>query len=207
MPISAEQVKELRERTGAGILDCKRALEACGGDPAAALDHLRRQGLAQAAKKTSRTAGQGLIGSYIHANGKIGVLLELNCETDFVAQTDEFSRLAHQIAMQICAAAPEYITAEEVSPERVEAEKAIYEELARNEGRPEQAIPRIVEGRLKKFFSQVCLMDQEWVIVGEDDKKGRSVRDVIGEAVGKLGENIQVRRFSRFALNENEGVR
>lgn len=202
MAVSAEQVKELRDRTGVGIMDCKRALEACEGELAAAVEYLRRQGLAQAAKRAGRVAGQGVITAYIHANKKIGVLLELNCETDFVAQTEDFSRLAYQLAMQVCAISPECVSQEEVPPERIQSERAIYEEVARNAGKPEQAIPRIVEGRLNKFFSEVCLMDQEWVILSEDDQKGRTVRDVIGEAVGKLGENIQVRRFARFSLNE-----
>ena len=189
--ISTEKLKELRARTGAGIVDCRNALQQAGGDLEKAAEILRAKGLALAEKKAARTAGEGLIEAYIHTGGKLGAMVEVNCETDFVARTDEFRRLARDLAMQIAASAPRYVSREEIPAGTLEEQRSrIAEELA---GRPAAA----VEGRLEKWLGEVVLLEQPF-IKDED----RRVRDVITEAVARIGENIQVRRFARFRIGE-----
>ena len=197
MSVGAELVKKLREKTGAGMMDCKRALEKAGGDMDEATDYLRKQGMAQAAKKASRTAKEGIIYSYIHPGDKLGVLLELNCETDFVARTEDFRLLAKDIAMQIAATNPLVVTRSDLRPEILDKEKEIYRTQAKNEGKPEKIIERIVEGKLEKYFQEVCLLEQPFV-----KDQDRSLKDRIDETIAKLGENIAVKRFVRFRLGE-----
>lgn len=197
MDVSAASVKELREKTGAGIMDCKKALAESGGDVDQAVDVLRRKGLASAAKKMGRVTAEGLVGAYIHAGGKIGVLLELNCETDFVARTPEFQVLVKDLAMQIAAANPRYIRPEEISPEELEKEKAIYRQQAIDSGKPEGVVDKIVEGKMERFYSEVCLLEQAFI--KDPDRK---VADLLRDAIARLGENIQVRRFVRYHLGE-----
>lgn len=199
MAITAESVRDLREKTGAGMMDCKRALEAAGGDEEAAIKILREKGQATATKREGRVASEGRCEAYIHAGGQIGVLVELNCETDFVARNESFRELGREIAMQIAAANPIYIDRAEVPAEVIEREREIYRQAARNEGKPEQAIDRIVEGRLEKYFQTVCLLDQPYI---RADKQ--SVRDLITEQIGKLGEKIVVRRFTRYRVGEGQ---
>ncbi len=193
--ITSDMVKELREKTGAGIMDCKRALQEAGGDMEKALDILKKKGIAKAEKKAAREAKEGLIGSYIHMGGKIGVLVEVNCETDFVARTQEFQQLVKDIAMQIAAMSPLYVSKEDVPQEVIEREKAIYREQALEAGKPEHVVEKIVEGKLNKFFEDVCLLEQPFI---KDDSK--KVKDLITEAIAKLGENIKVSRFVRFQV-------
>ncbi len=195
MAITAQMVKELRERTGAGMMECKKALQEANGDIEKAIEILKKKGIAKAEKKASRATKEGLIGSYIHMGGKIGVLVEVNCETDFVARTDEFQALVKDIAMQIAAMNPKYISPEDVPEEVIEKEKAIYREQALESGKPEHVVDRIVEGKMKKFFEEVCLLEQRFI---KDDSK--KVRDIITEAIAKLGENIKVSRFVRFQI-------
>ena len=197
MEISASVVKELRERTGAGMMDCKSALAEVGGDMEKAIDFLREKGLAKAAKKATREASDGKVFSYIHTNSKIGVLLEINSETDFVAKTDEFIALGHEISMQIAAAAPQYLKPEEVPQDVLDREKAIYRQQALDEGKPEKLVDRIAEGKVQKFFETSCLLEQPYI--RDQDKK---VKDLIVACIAKLGENIVVRRFARFAIGE-----
>jgi elongation factor Ts len=197
MEVSASSVKELREKTGAGVLDCKKALAESGGDLEKAVDYLRRMGLAAAAKKMSRVAAEGLVGAYIHAGGKIGVLVELNCETDFVARTAEFQSLLKDIAMQIAAANPRYVRPEDVPMQELEREREIYRRQALDSGKPEKVIDKIVEGKMERFYSEVCLLEQAFI--KDPDQK---VKDLIKETVTRLGENIQVRRFVRYHLGE-----
>ncbi|MEW6601679.1 MAG: translation elongation factor Ts [Nitrospirota bacterium] len=199
MNITAGSIKELREQTGAGMMDCKKALTESGGDFDKALDILRQRGLAMAAKKASREASEGLIGSYIHM-GKIGVMVEINCETDFVAKTDEFKELVKDIAMHVAAANPSYLTRENVSSEVIEKEKMIY--ASQVENKPPQVVEKIVAGKLEKFYSDTCLMDQIFVKDPEGKKK---IKDLVTEKVAKLGENIVVKRFVRFQLGEKAG--
>jgi elongation factor Ts len=194
--ISADAVKELREKTGAGMMECKKALVESEGDFEKAVDRLRQKGLATAAKKAGRAASQGLIGSYIHMD-KIGVMVEVNCETDFVARTDDFKELVKDLAMQIAAANPGYVSREEVPGDVIEREKDIYRAQVTN--KPAQVVGKIVEGKLEKFYSDMCLVDQ--VFVKDPDKK---VKDVITEKVAKVGENIVVRRFVRYQLGETQ---
>jgi len=194
--ISSIQVKELRERTGAGIMDCKRALEATQ-DLEKAVEFLREKGLAAAAKKAGRITSEGAVEAYIHGGGRIGVLVEINCETDFVAKTDEFRELCKNIAMQIAAAKPEYVSKNEVSPAIVEKEKTILRTQALNEGKPEKIVDKMVEGRIEKFFKEVCLLEQSFI-----KDPDISVQDLITQKIAKIGENITVRRFSRFELGE-----
>ena len=196
MSISAEMVKDLREKTGAGLMDCKRALTESAGDIEKAIDYLRQKGLASAAKKASRSATEGLIGSYIHMD-KLGVMVEINCETDFVARTDDFRGLVKDIAMHIAAANPPYISREDVSAETIEREKEIYRAQVTN--KPPQVVEKILEGKLDKFFSDMCLLEQVFIKDPEGKKK---VKDLITEKIAKLGENIVVRRFARFQLGE-----
>ncbi|MEG6521677.1 translation elongation factor Ts [Desulfotomaculum sp. 1211_IL3151] len=195
--ISASMVKELRERTGAGMMDCKKALTEVAGDMEKAIEFLREKGLAAAAKKAGRIAAEGIIEAYIHGGGRIGVLVEINCETDFVAKNEDFRNLARDIAMQIAAAKPEYVRREEVSSEKIEKEKEILKAQALNEGKPEKIVEKMVEGRIEKYFKEVCLLEQPFI---KDPDK--TVQHVINEVVSKIGEKIDVRRFSRYEVGE-----
>ena len=197
MDVSAAAVKELREKTGAGMMDCKKALAECRGDLDKAVDYLRQKGLAAAAKKASRTAADGAVGAYVHPGGKIGVLVELNCETDFVARTAEFQNLLKDIAMQIAAANPRYVRPEEVPTGDLQKEREIYRQQALETGKPEKVIEKIVDGKIDRFYSEVCLLEQAFI--KDPDRK---VADILTEAVARLGENIQVKRFSRYQLGE-----
>lgn len=200
MGISAKLVKELRERTGAGMMDCKKALIETGGDLDKAIDFLREKGLAAAAKKAGRTASQGLVESYIHGGGRIGVLIEVNCETDFVAKTDDFKVLVRDLAMQVAAARPEYVTREQVPAATIEHERSVLRSQALNEGKPEKIIDKMVEGRLEKFYKENCLLEQPYI-----KNPDVNVQSVVTETVAKIGENIVVRRFARFELGEGLG--
>lgn len=197
MEVSAATVKELREKTGAGVMDCKKALAESGGDLEKAVDYLRQKGLAAAAKKVGRVATEGSVGAYIHAGGKIGVLVELNCETDFVARTPEFQTLLKDIAMQIAAANPRYLRPTDVSAEELGREKEIYRRQALDSGKPEKVVDKIVEGKMDRFFSEVCLLEQAFI--KDPDRK---VEEIVQEAIAKLRENIQIRRFARYHLGE-----
>ena len=197
MQVTAQMVKELRERTGAGMMDCKSALAETQGDMEKAVDLLRKQGLAAAAKKAGRVAAEGAVGSYIHAGGKIGVLVEVNCETDFVAKTDQFQQLVRDVAMHIAAAEPRFVRREEVTADVLERERAIYREQAAATGKPANVIDKIVDGKLEKFYAEACLLEQPFV-----KNPDQTVGQLVTEAVAKIGENIQVRRFSRFKLGE-----
>ena len=197
MEVSAAAVKNLRAKTGAGMMDCKKALAESGGDLDKAVDYLRQKGLAAASKKASRTASDGAIGAYVHPGGKIGVLVELNCETDFVARTAEFQNLLKDIAMQIAAANPRYIRPEEVPTGDLEKEREIYRRQALESGKPEKVVEKIVDGKIDRFYSEVCLLEQSFI--KNPDQK---VADILTEAIARLGENIQVKRFSRYQLGE-----
>ncbi len=193
------QVKELRERTGAGVVDCQKALAESSGDVEKAIVFLREKGLAAAAKRAGRTAAQGLVNAYIHGGGKIGVLVEVNCETDFVARTDEFQRLAKDIAMQVAATNPRYVRRNEVSEAERERERGIYRAQTVQSGKPAAVIERIVEGKLEKFYSEACLLEQPFI---RDPAK--TVEQLVKDAVARTGENIVVRRFARFQIGEGE---
>lgn len=195
MSISASSVKELRDQTGAGMMDCKKALTESDGDAEKALDFLRKKGLAKAQGKASREASDGYIGSYIHMGGKIGVLVEVNCETDFVAKTDDFQDLVKDIAMHIAATNPTYVSREEIPSEIIDKEKEIY--ASQVENKAPQVVEKIVEGKLEKFFSEACLVDQ--LFVKDPDQKAK-IKDLIVEKIAKLGENIVIKRFVRFQL-------
>ena len=195
--ITAALVKELRERTGAGLMDCKKALSATDGDLEKAIDFLREKGLAAAAKKAGRVAAEGLVEAYIHGGGRIGVLVEVNCETDFVAKTDAFKELVKDIAMHIAATNPSYLKREEVPTAELEHEQAVLAEQARNEGKPEKIIEKMVAGRIEKYYKEVCLMEQPFV---KDPDK--TISDLITESIAKIGENISIRRFTRYQLGE-----
>lgn len=195
--ITAALVKELRERTGAGMMDCKKALSATDGDLEKAIDFLREKGLAAAAKKAGRVAAEGLVEAYIHGGGRIGVLVEVNCETDFVAKTDAFKELVKDIAMHIAATNPSYLKREEVPTAKLEHEQAVLAEQARNEGKPEKIIEKMVAGRIEKYYKEVCLMEQPFV---KDPDK--TISDLITESIAKIGENISIRRFTRYQLGE-----
>ncbi len=197
MEITAQMVKELRERTGAPMMDCKAALTEAKGDVEAAVDVLRKKGLAAAAKKAGRVTAEGAVGSYIHGGGKIGVLVEVNCETDFVARTDQFLELVRDIAMHIAAAEPKFVQREEVTPEVLERERAIFSEQAAASGKPANVVEKIVQGKLEKYYSEFVLLEQPFV---KDSDK--TVGQLIAEKMAKIGENIQVRRFTRFKLGE-----
>ncbi len=198
MEITVSMVKELREETGAGVLDCKKALEISDGDFERAVEYLREKGMDAAVKRAGREAKEGVVESYVHAGSRVGALLELNCETDFVARTDEFRQLAHDLAMQVVASSPQYLSPEDVPAETLEAEKKIYRAQFADSGKPDQVVDRIVEGKLKKFYQEVCLMDQPFIKDGD-----LTIREVITQAIAKLGENIMVRRFVRFELGED----
>ena len=197
MKITAQMIKELRERTGAPMLQVKTALQEVDGSIDDAIQLLRKKGLAAAAKKAGRTAAEGAVGSYIHAGGKIGVLVEVNCETDFVARTDEFQEMVRDIAMHIAAAEPRFVRREEVTPDVLASEREIYSEQVKAEGKPENLIERIVEGKMKKFYSETVLLEQSFI-----KNPDKTIEQLIIEKVAKIGENIQVRRFVRFRLGE-----
>ncbi len=197
MEISALSVKELREKTGAGIMDCKRALLESGGDLEKAVDYLRQKGLALAARKEGKVAAEGLVGAYIHGGGKIGVLVELNCETDFVARTPDFQNLLKDVAMQVAAASPRYVRREDVPLEETEREREIYRLQAQDMGKPQKVMDKIVDGKMEHFYSEVCLLEQEFI-----KDPDHQVEDLIREVVTKVGENIQVRRFARYHVGE-----
>ncbi len=200
MTITAAMVKELREATSAGILDCRKALEATEGDFDKAVDYLREKGLAQAAKRMDREAQEGLVHAYIHSGGRIGVLVEVNCETDFVARTDEFQVFVNDIAMQIAAMSPLYIERDDIPQEVVEHERELYRAQALEEGKPEQVIDRIIEGRLDKFYQQVCLLEQGFI--RDEDL---TIDELLKAQITKTGENVVIRRFARYQLGESLG--
>jgi len=197
MEISAQMVKELRERTGAGMMDCKAALAEANGDMEKAIEILRKKGLAKAAKKAGRETKEGLIISYVHHNGKIGVLLELNCETDFVARTDEFKELGNKIAMHIAAMAPRWVKREDVPADVIEKEKEIYREQLKDSGKPVQVVEKIIEGKLESFYQDNCLLEQKYAL-----DQTITIKDMIQQAIAKIGENIQVSRFVRMQVGE-----
>jgi elongation factor Ts len=195
--MSTELIKELRERTGAGLMDCKKALTETGGDLDKAIDFLRKKGLAAAAKKAGRAATEGLVASYVHGNNRVGVLLEVNCETDFVANTPDFKAFCADVAMQIAAMNPACVRREEMDTAKVEAERALLREKALQEGKPEKIVDKIVDGQVGKFYSENVLLEQKFI---KDDKK--TVEQLQQEIVAKLGENIKIRRFVRYELGE-----
>jgi len=195
--VSIDEIKNLRKITGAGVLDCKIALEATNGDIEKAIEYLRKHGIARAEKKLERETEEGIIAAYIHTGDRLGVLLELNCESSFVAQTPEFKALAKDIAMQIAAMAPEYVSADDVPEDVIEHEKDIYREQAKSEGRPERAWDKIVEGRLQKFYEEKCLLSQPFI-----KDQSITVEEYIKGHISKFGENIRVRRFVRFKVGE-----
>ena len=197
MKITAGMVKELREKTNAGMMDCKKALTECEGDMTKAVDWLRQKGLSVAAKRAGRQASEGQVMSYIHAGGKLGVMVEINCETDFTGKTDEFGAFAKDVAMHIAAANPLCITAEELPADLVEREREIYRGQALDAGKPEKIVDKIIEGKMKKFISESCLLSQPFV---KDTDK--TVEDLLNEMRAKTGENVQIRRFVRFQLGE-----
>jgi elongation factor Ts len=197
MEITAQMVKELRERTGAPMMDCKAALSEASGNLESAIDVLRTRGLAKAAKKAGRTTSEGVVGHYIHAGGKIGVLVEINCETDFVARTEDFQSLVRDVAMHIAAADPRFVRREEVTPEALEREKAIYREQALASGKPTQVVDRIVDGKLEKFYGEAVLMEQPFV-----KDPDTTIEQLVAARIAKVGENIQIRRFARFKVGE-----
>jgi len=199
--IPAQQVKELRERTGAGFSDCRAALVETGGDLEQAINVLRKKGQAAAQKKAQRQASEGLVGSYIHAGGKIGVLVEVNCESDFVARTEEFQRLCHDVAMHIAALDPRFLRREEVTQEILDREREIYREQARATGKPDPVIEKIVAGKMEKFYEENCLYEQHFI-----KDEAMTVKELIDQAIAKLGENIAVRRFSRFKVGEGDNT-
>ena len=196
MAITAAMVKELREKSGAGMMDCKKALTETNGDMDKAVDFLREKGLASVAKKSSRIASEGIVEAYVHG-GRIGVLVEVNSETDFVAKNEEFQNFVKDIAMQIAAVAPKYVSREEVPAEEVEHEKNVLTEQARGENKPEHIIEKMVQGRLEKFYEEICLLDQDFI--KDSDKK---IRDILNDLIAKIGENIKIRRFVRYEVGE-----
>jgi elongation factor Ts len=197
MDVSASIVKELREKTGAGMMDCKKALAETAGDVQKAVDYLRQKGLAAATKKADRVAADGAVAAYVHAGGKLGALVEINCETDFVARTTEFQALLKDIAMQVAAANPRYVRREEIPEAELDKEKTIYRQQALESGKPEKIVDKIVEGKMERFYSEICLLEQSFI--KDQDKK---VSEIINDAIARLGENIQIRRFARYHLGE-----
>jgi len=198
--VSASMVKDLREKTGAGMMDCKKALAESGGNFEKAVDYLRQKGLATAARRAGKIASEGQIGSYVHAGGKIGVMVEVNCETDFVAKTDDFQAFAKDVAMHIAASSPLYIQRENVPPEALEREREIYRAQAREAGKPEKIMEKIVEGKLEKYYSEVCLLEQPFI-----KDPDRTMQDLLNGLIGKLGEKVEIRRFIRFQVGEGMG--
>ena len=199
MNIDAKRVKELREKTGAGMMDCKKALIEANGDIEKAIDNLRKSGAAKAAKKSSRSAKEGLIYSYIHHGGRLGVLLDIGCETDFVAKTDKFVDLARNVSMQIAATNPISVNREDVPEDVIDREKDIYIEQAKATGKPDNVIEKIVDGKLEKYFQESCLMEQ--IYIKDSDKK---IKDLVTAIIATLGENITINRFSRFTVGETD---
>ncbi len=195
--ITAKLVKELREKTGAGMMDCKRALQECDGNIEKAGEYLREKGIADSAKKAGRIAAEGIVESYIHMGGKIGTLVEINCEPDFAARTDDFKRFARDVAMHIAAANPKYLSREDVPQEEVDHEKEILRIQALNEGKPEKIVDKMVEGRINKFFKEICLLDQEFV-----KNPDQTIGDLVKEQIATIGENVKIRRFARFEMGE-----
>jgi elongation factor Ts len=195
--VTAKEVKALREKTGAGMMDCKKALSDTSGDFDEAVKTLRTKGLADAAKRSDRATSQGMVDSYIHANGKLGVLVEVGCETDFVAMNDDFKAFVHDVAMHVAAAAPKYITREDVPQEETDNEMAIYKEQAKATGKPDNILEKIASGKLEKYYSQICLMEQDFV---KDDSM--TIEQLLGDVIAKIGENIQIKRFVRFELGK-----
>jgi elongation factor Ts len=196
--ITSDIVKKLRDQTGAGMMDCKRALEESNGDVEQATEYLRKKGAAVAAKRADREANQGVVEAYIHAGGRIGAMVELNCETDFVAKTDEFKQLAHDIAMQIAAMTPLFVSKEDIDQPTLQKEIEIYKAQAVNEGKPEHIAERIAQGRLEKYYQEVCLLEQSFI-----KDSGKTIRDLLSDATGKVGEKIGIRRFIRYHLGES----
>jgi elongation factor Ts len=199
MSVSAELVKKLREISGAPMLECKKALEEAGGDQEKAFTILRKRGQALAAKKAGRVTSEGVVGSYIHAGGKMGVLIEVNCESDFVARNEEFQQLVHDLAMQVCATDPRFIRKDDVTEEVLQREKEILKEQATASGKPEAVLDRIVEGRLGKFYEEACLYEQHFI---KDTTGAMTIGELIASKIAKFGENITVRRFARFKVGE-----
>jgi len=197
MAITATQINELRKSTGAGMLDCKKALEETEGDFEKAIDFLRKKGLSAAAKKAGRIATEGAVGTYIHAGGKIGVMVEINCETDFVAKNENFQTFVKDIAMHIAAASPQFVRREEVSADVLEREKDIYRAKARETGKPENIIEKIIEGQINKFYADICLLEQAYV---KDPDK--TIQQYLNETIAKIGENMSIRRFTKYVLGE-----
>lgn len=197
MAIAPALVKELREKTGCGMMDCKKALEEANGSIEQAIEILRKKGLAELAKKAGRAAKEGLVDAYIHPGGRIGVLLEVNCETDFVARNEDFKNFVHDVAMQIAAASPLYVSREQVPDDVVKNEKEIYRAQAIQEGKPEKFVDKIVSGRLEKFYQTVCLLEQPFI-----KNQEITVQDYLGSVVAKIGENVSIRRFIRYQLGE-----
>ena len=202
MAVSLDAVKKLREMSGAPMMECKNALDEAGGDLEQAFTVLRKRGQAAAAKKASRTATEGLVGSYIHAGGKIGVIIEVNCESDFVARNSEFQQLVHDLAMQICATDPRFIRREDVGPEVLDREREVLRAQTAESGKPAEVVDRIVEGRLRKFFEENCLYEQHFI---KDGTGNVTIGELINSRIAKFGENILVRRFSRFKVGESVG--
>ncbi|HEU4504960.1 MAG TPA: translation elongation factor Ts [Nitrospira sp.] len=194
---ASQLVKELREKTGAGILDCQKALQETGDDMEKAIDYLRQKGLAAAQKKSGRETNQGLIHAYIHMGGKIGVLIEVNCETDFVARNEEFKAFVNDLALQVAAAKPSYVKREDIPKEVVDKERAIYEGQAKEMGKPPAAWPKIVDGKLEKFYQESCLMEQAFI-----KDPAVMVKDLLAQKIAKIGENMNIRRFTRYQLGE-----
>ncbi len=197
MAVSAADVKALRDKTGAGFMDCKAALQEAGGDPEAAIAALRRKGVAVAAKRAGRPTAEGVVTAYIHAGCKVGVLVEVDCETDFVARTPDFQEFAKNVAMQVAAEQPSWVSPEDVSPEVLEREKDILRQQAEQEGKPGHIVEKMVEGRLQKFYEEHCLLKQLYI---RDDS--RKIEDLLADLIGKVGENIVIRRFTRYAVGE-----
>lgn len=198
---SAQLVKELRERTGAGFSDCRAALIESGGNVEQAINVLRKKGQAAAAKKAQRATSEGLVTSYIHAGGKIGVLVEIDCESDFVARTEDFQRLSHDVAMHVAALDPRFLRREEVTQEILDREREIYREQAKQTGKPDNVIEKIVTGKMEKFYEENCLYEQHFI-----KDEGLTIKELVDQAIAKLGENIAIRRFSRFKVGESDGA-
>jgi elongation factor Ts len=199
MAVNADLVKKLREMSGAPMMECKRALEESGGDLDQAFTILRKRGQAAAAKKAGRSANEGVIGSYLHAGGKIGVIVELNCESDFVARNEEFQQLAHDLAMQVCATDPRFVRKEDVTPETLEREREVLRAQAASSGKPEAVVERIVQGKLEKFYEENCLYEQHFI---KDTAGSQTIGELINSKIARFGENIAVRRFARFKVGE-----
>jgi elongation factor Ts len=197
MEISAKMVADLRKQTNAGMMDCKKALAECGGDMEKAADHLRKKGIAKAASKAGRTTANGLVESYIHPGGQVGVMVEINCETDFVARTDEFKAFVHDVAMHIAAAAPRAIDREALDPALVEKEAEIYRAQMKEEGKPDNIIDKIVQGKIDKFYGEACLLEQKFV-----KDPDMSIQDLVKSKIGSLGENMEIKRFVRYQIGE-----